>query len=1238
MNAILEKMAGLIGEGFQTDSADLSQQRLNVFHRPVMIYNSPDLSFMSGFVSSGLRGSAFLYAHDLSRNDAQLVSIARNHLPLVIHVHPDPSGYSVANYYDALQNIRKLDCFQFVASSLQEHLYMQCLAHRIAELALMPVIIMADYQIDENPDIKLPDERSIIDFLGAVDEPIDVPTAGQEIIFGKQRRRIPNWFSFDLPVAMGMQKDGQAIAFEAAAHQKYFRAHLPQLIDQAFREFQESFGVSINPVHELAGRKSPYGVLSIGAHPEKYFVDLGNKFPQVDFISIHQVNPLPLDLLKDRIAGKKAITLLYPVSSKGDFDVFPQEVFKLLNNSNSIIFSGVYGSELSKDLLQLAIENMWARTTKKHFYLGIPFTKEHSNFPKHQILLQEIESHYPQIGNESIYSTGVSSESYVKNHDVPGILRRYQNRGPNYARLARFYDDTGFFYQNDERNELIADPFTALSLSPAASAGFADQSASREEIPAFFPARCNGCGECFVQCPHAAIPPVAIGIEPLLRVVSNIVTSKTMTTSRITPMIKNMARIAAKIIDGRTIARAADFLPDAFNQVAAQMKLEGDKLEVANSEFMAIMEELGDFPISITETFFHQPDLLQRGQGELFSLAIDPVACTGCGICVTACPENALEMVSEREADLLALKRNFHTWEILPDTSGDTIRRLQHDPHYSSLAAAMLSRNYYMTMTGGDSGGLASDAKKILHMITALAESVTQPKMLDQIKNIDAFIEKLSDNVHQKLSNALPREGIENLSDVLQDFRRRKIHLQEIMQHPEATLIGRFIDSDDLQRKAELIKDLKELKWVLTEGPTGVGRARFGILLAGRSLEWAAKYPNNHFTQPVFVHQHGSIANEALALFLGQLRYQLDYIKLIRRAELEARDKYDPGTYDIDIAELTWDKLSEDEKRSIAPVLVVLDQQYINENSWGELHKITSCNYPIKVVLLNDLCVAADFPVASLAAIHSGMISTISQKNAFVFQGGLGDPDHLFAGLMEGLFAMSPALLHIHVTNYHQQEGAKYNALGFGRLAIDTRALPLIKFNPDRKHDFLRGAIDLSGNRELKKNWVVEKVELSTNNSLEYPQSWADWAFSQHQWKAHFQLLPEPGAWEFVPNYLDLDAGTREDIVPVITRREAEGLKYYSVSAEVVKITEAVLDHWRTLQELSGVIYEFPQRLENEVTQRAKELFDIKLREIEEQHAIKLKEQENAQMQKVKEQLKDRLLKLAQMARNKMEN
>ena len=142
-----------------------------------------------------------------------------------------------------------------------------------------------------------------------------------------------------------------------------------------------------------------------------------------------------------------------------------------------------------------------------------------------------------------------------------------------------------------------------------------------------------------------------------------------------------------------------------------------------------------------------------------------------------------------------------------------------------------------------------------------------------------------------------------------------------------------------------------------------------------------------------------------------------------------------------------------------------------------------------------------------------------------------------------------------------------------------SRTFPLLKYHPSDRYEFLRGAIKLDGNVALNSDWVEEQIVLPSGESIKYLLSWADWAYTQNDWQTHFAPLPEGASWTVVPSYLSLDIKARKDTTPVILRSNEDGIKYYTVSQEVIRVSEAVKDHWRTLQELAGVLYEFPVKL-----------------------------------------------------------
>jgi pyruvate/2-oxoacid:ferredoxin oxidoreductase alpha subunit len=1243
MNDHIEKLAYKIGEGFQASSLKNTDEKTNAFYRAVTVHESSDLSFINGLISTGLRGSAFLDSEKLTTNYNQISTAVRQHLPLIVNTTARSStgaGYSTRNNYAAINAIHNTGCFQLIASSPQDEIFLTLIAHRIAELSLIPGMVIADYTASEDK-IELPADNLITKYLGNPDDHIDCPTPAQKIIFGKNRRRVPNWFSLDLPIMLGSKKDSEAISFESAASQKYFYEHLPQLIEQAFREFKEIFGVSLDAVTSK-GKSSDYALVTIGSQVGEIFEQLTSEQNTTEVISIKQLNPFPVDIISNLLGGKKAITILENIQGYGTTkSLFYSNVLSCLKGSGSQIYSGRYNSNLDASSLHEAIRHMVNNQPKMDYYLGVEFTKATSSYPRHEILLQEISKQYPDISSDSIVGNAETDNSSPGNEPtIPLAVRMYQDKGPAYSRLSRFYNDTAFFYEQNESNELVADPFNATPLTPSATASFFNHANSREFLPVVDLKNHSGDGDGFVNCPHSALLPIVIGVEELMKAGAEIATSKGATITKLTPMYKNLAKIAGKAIKDNDVNTISDFLPAAFASLASQMNLEGEKLVATQAEFDAVLTEIGCLPVSITDTFFNIPNSIEQGSGELFSLVVNPVACTGCSICAHV--SDAISMESQNSDNLASANELFTLWEQLPDTSGDTINRLYHDESYSSLAAMMLSRSYFMSMTGGSDSENDNPSKTLLHIVTATTESVVQPKIIAQIKNIDEMIESLSDNIHHKLSESLPKEDLADLSATLKKAHGRKLSFQEVVKQITANGKGKLIDTTTLDRKTDLVDALKNLKWVLSEGPTGVGRSRFGMLVAGaNSMDWAKQYPSNNFTSPSVIHWNGSAPEQTLGLFYGHIRFLLDNIKLLRRAELEAKDNYDPTIHDREIAALSWGDLTDEEKHLIPPILLVGERDDLNEAGWSSLNKLLAEKYPLKVFLFDNVTSPNHNPVASLAQTTSGMFSSMALRSAFVFQGGMGETDHLFDGLLTGLDKTYPALFNLYATKFNKHGVTNINWLPYASLALNSRAFPSISFSPEDENNFLNGAISLEGNKDLKEDWVSEEVVFSDDEINQYKISWADWAFTQHDWQSEFKLIDvdavSAGRQEanmLVPEYLLLDTKARAAKVPIIMRNHTDGLKHYSASKKVIEMSEAILINWQTLQELSRVVAKIPAKLKEELAEEISAKYEQEIIELKKNYEQQLKEKEAAQTEKLRQQLKEKLVALSQMAKN----
>jgi len=1195
MNEIIEKLAYKIGEGVQASSLS-SAEKVNAFHRTVSTHESSDISFINGLVSTGLRGTALLEGDKIITNYNQFLTASRQHLPLVVNTTARlTSNSSYANNFSNINAIQQTGCFQLVATSLQEEIFFTLIAHRIAELSLIPGVVISDYSPTEDK-VGVPADDLIRKYLGNPDDQIDSPTPSQKMIFGEKRRRVPNWYSLDLPVMLGAKKDGEAISFEAAASQKYFYEHLPQLITQAYKEFNEVFGTTINAVNSI-GISSENAVITVGG----LINEINSSDAQV--ITVNQLNPFPTSAVAELLKGKKAVTVLENAGTGSNNSAFYYDVLNAINNSGVKVYSGKYSSDIDAGSLEKAIQHMISGQSKTDYYLGLDFTKSSSSYPKHDILLKEIGKQYPEISSEAINGNAASETSNNQNN-IPLAVRMYQDKGPAYTKLSRFYDDTAFFYENNEHNELVADPFAAVPVTPSASASFFNQSNKRTLVPVLDLKKIAEEGtENYVLCPE--LHPIVIGVEQLMKSGIDMASAKGNTMTKLTPLLKNLAKVASKTIKETEFNVVKDFLPAAFESLASQMKLEGDKLDAAQAEFNLAINEIGNLPVVATDIFFTTPDSQEAGSGELFSLVVDPSVCTDKPMCATL--GEGVTMEGQSAENLENINKQFNLWEQLPGVSGETITRLFNDDNYGSLAAMMLSRNYYMSMVGASDSEKDAPYHNLLNIVTATTESVIQPKIVNQIKQIDGLIDALSENVHKKLSQSLPKDNLDQLAKSLKKAEGKKMSFSEVVTEIGEGVNNKMIDTKALGRKTDLVDSLKNLKWVLSEGPTGVGRSRYGMLIAGdSSMDWAKQYPANNFTNPSVIHWNGSAPEQTLGLFHGQLRYLLDNIKLMRRAELEAKDKYDTALHNIQIAELSWDDLSDDEKKLVPPVLLVAERDDLNESGWSSLNKLLAQKYPVKVFLFDNVTSPNNSPVASLTQTTSGMFSTMALKNAFVFQGGMGNVNHLFDGLMTGLEKSYPALFNLYATKLEKHGVTNVDWSPYAYLALNSRAFPSLSFNPEEKNNFLNGAINVGGNYSTTEDWITDSIAISEEETIDYKITWADWAFTQSDWKTEFTAVKTDDSNVMLPEYIQLDAKARAGKTPVILRNNINGLKYYAASKKVASMTEAVLTNWNTLQELAGVVAEIPAKLKEDLTQEISKKYEQELADLKKDYEQQL--------------------------------
>lgn len=1248
-----------ISEGILTPSGWEVQPVEHTFGRTPNRFTSNDLSFLLGIASSGLRSAGFLQEEDLVKNMGQLLALARQHIGAVVHVVPKLGGN-----FKLPPNFSGAGCFQLIASTSQEAVDFALIAHRVAELSLVPGIVVHESggNFKLPPDLEgvhFPDQTTLRQFLGDPDEQINCPTPAQKMLFGDTRRRLPNWFNFDFPTVNGVEKDAHSQSLEAAARQRFFYQHLPEIFASVFAEFEKLTGRKYAPTSAHRVEDADYVLVTQGAvfqQAVEAVDELRSKEKaKVGCLNLNLLQPFPTEDLAKLLSGKKAVTVLEALDGmqmdeppvftkvKAALEGVPAGGHLWDKKKAPVLISCTaepqFGSKTHAELgFGATLRNMLlGEKAKRHFYLGLHFTKNHTDYPQHEVLLQTIAREYPGIGDVTLPAISQPVSTKIKKESdlgLPLVVRKHKNLGPPYSRLSRFYQDTAYFFQSGEAQELVADPFQALPVMPATTAGLSGMDARRTELPVFQPEKCTGCGACFVQCPHSAIPPVALGFESLLRGGMDIAGRQGLSVSALTPLVKNLGKVSAQTVRQSEIpvTKVADFLPFAFEKLTTQLNLSGEKLDNAQRDFANLFSVLSDFPVAVTEEFFHKNETREKGSGELFSLTIDPHACTACGLCAQICPEDALTMTTQTPELLAQTERTFGIWEQLPDTTSDTIRRQLNDGDYNPFAAVLLSRFNYLSITGGSLGESGAPAKTLLHWLTALTESAVQPGVVEQVREVEKLIQELSENIHEKLSGALPKDDSSALWNAIGEAQGKRLPMDEIFGKLGDGQHLQLLDTALLQRKIQLVNDLKELRWLLTEGPNGMGRSRFGLALHDGSMA-GASFPFNPFTTPVIFDKNGVTAELAEGLFRGYLRHALDNLRLLRRARLESTDKYQPDVHAPKIAALRWQDLEEGEKRLVPPMLLVGSRDSFLEKNFTQLNSLLAGDFPIKIIVLSDGQLSPDGDAAvNFSKNNTLLLSALALRKAFVFQGVMDGGRVLFNNLLKGLQRPGSAFFHLLAPNNGQHTAVNWTQLP--KLALETRAFPFFRFDPAAQGGFLSTQTSLEGNPSQEENWhktVLNIIAGGEEKPQPYTLTLADWLFTQVNWASQFRPALEDEANALpVADLLRLEPSAREGKVAVIfSLSENSELQRWVASRQVVEAAQAAENQWHTLREIAGTLTPYPEKLWKEAEAELTKKYEAKLADVRADYESQLAEKEATVMADVKVKLREKLLALS---------
>jgi pyruvate-ferredoxin/flavodoxin oxidoreductase len=790
--------------------------------------------------------------------------------------------------------------------------------------------------------------------------------------------------------------------------------------------------------------------------------------------------------------------------------------------------------------------------------------------------------------------------SLRKETGLPILLKQLPASDDRRTDIHRFWEQTGNFYVSGGGTDNLADPFAATSLIPASTGVFRDMTQVRFEYPKWLPEKCTACGDCYTVCPDSAIPGLVNSLTEVLDT-----TLRRMERERPTRHLRRALRTIEKkwraaLDTAGESANVRVALDQAMGETIDETLLDVEAKDHMREEFARFRAALGDFQFAVTKPYYGVREKRAKGSGGLFSLTINPYTCKGCMECVTVCEDQALAIETQTPAAVEHLRADWNYWLDLPTTAPEFIRIDDLDERIGALETLLLDKRNYTSMVCGDGACLGCGEKSIIHLFTATVTALMQPRVKHQVEKLNDLIQRLENHIRLKLAQTVDVSDTAAVQHALEAHRNHDLTLARLTSQLDAEKGTKPLDAEWLAWVTQLLEKLKHLKWQYESGPTHNGRAALGIVNAtGCTSVWGSTYPYNPYPFPWTSHLFQDSPSMAMGLFEGHMTKMADGFKAIRMAELELKGEWEGDKHAHFFTYFDWHQFSDEEFHLCPPVVAVGGDGAMYDIGFQNLSRMLMSGMPIKALVLDtqvysntggQACTSGFLgqvsDMAPYGKEHHGKeemrkeISLVgmAHRTAYVMQGSMSHVTHLLESFIEGLNSRRPALFNVYSVCPPEHGVADDEAELHSKFAVEGRAYPLFRYNPDLGTTFEECA-SLDGNPELDADFPVYTLkyqdERGQEATLELPMTFAEFAINEGRFRKHFKPAPRD-TWndDMVPfaEFLDMDTGAREGRFPYIwTVDQNNHLNRVIVSAEMVNTTIERRNFWRLLKNLVGL-------------------------------------------------------------------
>ena len=316
-------------------------------------------------------------------------------------------------------------------------------------------------------------------------------------------------------------------------------------------------------------------------------------------------------------------------------------------------------------------------------------------------------------------------------------------------------------------------------------------------------------------------------------------------------------------------------------------------------------------------------------------------------------------------------------------------------------------------------------------------------------------------------------------------------------------------------------------------------------------------------------------------------------------AEMELAGDYLPDRDEDFFRRFTWSKFSADEWLLCPPVVSLGGDGAMYDIGFQNLSRVLMSGMPVKILVVDtqvysntggQACTSGFIgqvsDMAPFGAASRGKQETrkeisligMAHRTSYVMQGTIAHVNHLLESYVDGLNSRRPALFNIYAVCPPEHGVGDDRSVGQSKLAVEGRAYPLFRFDPDAGTTF-NECVSLEGNPSLDDDWPTYSLkyvdESGAEQSMTLPMTFADFAATEARFLKQFRKAP-PETWNeqmvLLADFLKLDKGEREDKFPFIWGVDNKNrLTRLLVTEDLVRSTEERLHFWRQLRNIAGL-------------------------------------------------------------------